>query len=134
MNYSPPNSDETKNITFIYFIILFVVVIAINAAAAFSSGERMSDTGKAVKIAISDKRFDIANTILDIYDGHISEGDVDYSLLMKNFDVESHVNDVLSSYSPSESEKYEAYKLLYILTKKEKYKKQMGDISKKTLK
>lgn len=46
MQYTPPNSDEAKKATFLYFMLLLVAVIAINAISVLNSGERMSYEGR----------------------------------------------------------------------------------------
>lgn len=122
MEYSPPHSEEAKKVSLLYFLILLVIFLAIGM---FVNNSGVSSDAEAIKRAASEQRFDIANNILDIYDEYTSPDDVDYKSLKNNFDIESHVESVLEAYSLDAGKQYEAYRLLYRVTKKEQYKEQM---------
>ncbi len=122
MEYSPPHSEEAKEVSLLYFLTLLIMFLVIGV---FGSHSGLSSDAEAIKRSVSEQRFDIANNILDIYDEHTSPDDVDYQFLKSGFDMENHVNSVLVTYSLDAGKQYEAYRLLYRLTKKEQYKEQM---------
>lgn len=125
MEYSPPHSEEAKKVSLLYFLILLIMFLVIGV---FGNNSVMTPDAEAIKRAASEQRFDIANSILDIYDEYTSPDDVDYKWLKNNFDIESHVHSVLMAYSLDAGKQYEAYRLLYRVTKKEQYKEQMDHL------
>ena len=125
MEYRPPQSEDAKKVSLLYFLILLIMFLLIGALGSHSG---MNSDAEAIKRSVSEQRFDIANNILDIYDEYTSPEDVDYQSLNGGFDMENHVNSVLVAYSLDAGKQYEAYRLLYRLTKKEQYKEQMDHL------